>query len=109
MPESHQQSLSSSESEAEKAELLRRLQALPPGEAPIHRPTATLRIVLAMRSEAPLVLEIMKASFAEYQGVLDPPSGVDAETVSDVELAESEGGNLIAWDGANAVASARFR
>ncbi len=109
MPDRPPQIPRASDWETEMAELLQRLQTLPPGEAPIRKPSATLRIVLATAAESPLVLQIMKEAFAEYQGVLDPPSGVDAETVADVEDALTEGGNLLAWEGQNALASARFR
>ena len=109
MPDSHQQTPLLPDWEAEKAKLLRRLHALPPVETPIGNPPATLRIVLATAAESPRVLEIMQAAFAEYVGVLDPPSGVDTETIPEVERALEEGGNLLAWDGDVAVASARYR
>src|SRR5262245_39751170 len=109
MPDSHSQKSFSPEWEIERAALLTRIHTLPPAEAPLRNPSSTLRIVLATAAESPLVLQIMKASFAEYHGVLDPPSGVDTETVADVEEALNEGGNLLAWEGTNALASARFR
>ena len=109
MPDSHQQTPLHPEWEAELAALLLRLQSLPLAEYPLHKPPATLRIALASAAESPLVLQILQAAFAEYAGILDPPSGVDTETVADVESALAEGGNLLAWEGATAVASARFR
>ena len=95
--------------EPEKAALLLRLPALLPVETPIHSPAATLRIVLATPAESPLVLSITQAAFAEYEGLLDPPNTAAAETVADVHHAMTEGGNLLAWVGTDAVASARFR
>ncbi|HLK60013.1 MAG TPA: GNAT family N-acetyltransferase [Chthonomonadaceae bacterium] len=109
MSNTHAQASLSPGWEAKQAELLLRLQALPPMDAPIHKPPATLRIVQATAAESLRVLQIMQSSFAEYRGVLDPPSGVETETVADVEQALTEGGNLLAWEGVNAVASARFR
>jgi ribosomal protein S18 acetylase RimI-like enzyme len=63
----------------------------------------------ATPEEAPLVLQIMRAAFAEYAGVLNPPSGANHETLADVQKAMCEGGALLAWDGELAVGSARFR
>ncbi len=37
-----------------------------------------------------------------------PPSGADAETVADVQVAMRRGGALIAWDGTMAVGAARW-
>ncbi|MEP7294537.1 MAG: hypothetical protein ABI835_22300, partial [Chloroflexota bacterium] len=56
-----------------------------------------LRIMPALTSEASLVYEIMQASFAEYMGVLSPPSGVHTETLDDAIQAMSKGGALLAW------------
>ena len=44
-----------------------------------HQPV--IQITNATEEDAPLVYEIMQAAFAEYRGVLNPPSGVYAETV----------------------------
>ena len=46
--------------------------------------------------------------FAEYRGVLDPPSGVHDETVLDVERAIRRGGALLAWDGETLAGAARY-
>jgi ribosomal protein S18 acetylase RimI-like enzyme len=69
----------------------------------------SLEIRRATLDEAPLVLQIMQAAFAEYAGVLNPPSGANHETLADVEKAMTEGGALLACDGGAAVGSARFR
>ncbi len=50
----------------------------------------------------------MKAAYAEYVGLLEPPSGADFETVEDVAAKIKNGGALIAWIGSEAVGSARF-
>jgi ribosomal protein S18 acetylase RimI-like enzyme len=68
-----------------------------------------LQIRLATREEAPLVHQIMQAAFAEYTGVLNPPSGANRETVADVEGSMAQGGAIIAWKDQSATGSARFR
>jgi GNAT superfamily N-acetyltransferase len=69
----------------------------------------SLEIHRATLEEAPLVLHIMQAAFAEYAGVLNPPSGANHETLTDVQKAMTDGGALLAWDCDLAVGSARFR
>ncbi|MBZ0278384.1 MAG: GNAT family N-acetyltransferase [Anaerolineae bacterium] len=68
-----------------------------------------LRITLATAEDALLVHRLMCEAFAEYIGVLNPPSGANRETVEDVLDAMAQGGALIAWDGETPVGSARFR
>jgi len=67
-----------------------------------------MRITLAGPDDATLVHGIMLAAFAEYRGVLDPPSSAHAETVTDVVHALAAGGGALAWLGAEAVGSARY-
>jgi ribosomal protein S18 acetylase RimI-like enzyme len=67
-----------------------------------------IEITTATPDEAPLVYQIMQAAFAEYVGVLQPPSGVDLETVNDVVCAMREGGAVLAWMDGEAVGSARY-
>jgi len=67
----------------------------------IHITTATLE-------DAPLVYDIMQQAFAEYLGVLDPPSGAHNETLNDVIVALDQGGAILAWMGTQAVGSARY-
>ena len=67
-----------------------------------------IRVVQARPDDAALVHRIMRAAFAEYLGVLDPPSGSNDETVEDVRRAIASGGALLAWDGDVAVGSARY-
>jgi GNAT superfamily N-acetyltransferase len=50
----------------------------------------------------------MQAAFAEYRGVLQPPSGAHDEDVADVERAMADGGAVLAWDDDQPVGSARF-
>ncbi len=69
---------------------------------------ASFRITNATAEDAPLVYAIMQAAFEEYRGVLDPPSGVHAETVEAVVRAMAEGGAVLAWLGETAVGSARY-
>jgi len=67
-----------------------------------------VRLRIASADDAPLVYQIMQAAFEEYRGVLNPPSGVHAETVDDVIRAMQEGGAVLAWLGDQAVGSARY-
>jgi 8-oxo-dGTP pyrophosphatase MutT (NUDIX family)/predicted GNAT family N-acyltransferase len=67
------------------------------------------RLTLAMLDEAHIVHQIMRDAFAEYEGVLQPSSGANKETVTDVQQAMVEGGALLAWLGDIAVGAARFR
>ena len=50
----------------------------------------------AQRSEAPAILRILHAAFAEYEGVLDPPSGAHDETVDTVTQWLTRGSAVIA-------------
>jgi len=67
-----------------------------------------VQIARAQVEDAALVHRIMQEAFAEYRGVLDPPSSAHDETVHDVAQAIQRGGALLVWDGASPVASARF-
>ncbi len=69
----------------------------------------TIRIELATPEQAHLVHQCMRAAYAEYDGVLTPPSGAVGETVADVEQAMAKGGALLAWEGNEVVGSARFQ
>jgi ribosomal protein S18 acetylase RimI-like enzyme len=51
---------------------------------------------------------IMRAAFVEYQGVLPVDSGAHTETVDDVRRVMEQGGAVLAFDGDQAVGSARF-
>jgi|GEM_PF-1058182 len=93
----------------ERAELLARLQQLPPLQTQLQKSPRALRIALATADEAPLALRIMQEAFAEYEGVLNPPNGAIRETVEDVVRAMIEGGNVLVWQETTPVGSARFR
>lgn len=67
-----------------------------------------IRITNATLDDAPLVYDIMQRAFAEYFGVLEPPSGVHVETLDDVIVALDQGGAILAWIGSEAVGSARY-
>jgi GNAT superfamily N-acetyltransferase len=68
-----------------------------------------LRITHATPEQAPLVHRIMLEAFAEYMGVLDPPSGAHVETVEDVLRVMAQGGALLAWENDEAVGSLRYQ
>jgi ribosomal protein S18 acetylase RimI-like enzyme len=68
-----------------------------------------LRIELASVADAALVHRLMWEAFAEYDGVLEPPTGALAESVADVEAAIAAGGAVLVWQGKEAIASARFQ
>jgi ribosomal protein S18 acetylase RimI-like enzyme len=68
-----------------------------------------VRVTRATREDAARVHGITQAAYAEYRGVLDPPSGVDRECVADVERALDEGGAVLAWIDDTAVGAVRFQ
>jgi len=67
-----------------------------------------ISVRLAKPEEAPLVLKLMLAAFAEYDGVLQVPSGALSETVYDVLEHMAHGGAVLAFDGETPVGSGRF-
>jgi ribosomal protein S18 acetylase RimI-like enzyme len=71
--------------------------------------TANVRFTQATREDAARVHGITQGAYAEYRGVLDPPSGVDRETLVDVERALDDGGAVLAWIGDTAVGAVRFQ
>jgi ribosomal protein S18 acetylase RimI-like enzyme len=68
-----------------------------------------VRITFVEVADAALVHRLMREAFAEYDGVLEPPSGALTETVADVTAAIVAGGAVVAWRGEVAVASARYQ
>ena len=68
-----------------------------------------LTITQATAEQAALVHRIMVEAFEEYRGVLNPPSGVFAETIEDVLRVMSEGGALLAWEDGVPVGSMRYQ
>ena len=54
----------------------------------------TLR--LARLQDAQTILRLMQAAFAEYEGVLDPPSGAHDETIRTVQQKLDRGGAVLA-------------
>jgi ribosomal protein S18 acetylase RimI-like enzyme len=67
-----------------------------------------LSITHAAPEQAALVHRIMIDSYAEFLGVLNPPSGAHTETVDDVLRAMTVGGALLAWLDGEPAASARY-
>lgn len=68
----------------------------------------TIEITPAAPEDVPLVYQIMQAAFAEYIGVLVPPSSVEYETLDDARRTIAEGGAVLAHLDGNAVGSARY-
>jgi len=71
--------------------------------------TGHVRFTVATREDAARVHGITQAAYAEYRGVLDPPSGVDRETLVDAERAIDDSGAVLAWIGDTAVGAVRFQ
>ncbi|HEY1012792.1 MAG TPA: GNAT family N-acetyltransferase [Herpetosiphonaceae bacterium] len=46
--------------------------------------------------ELPEIVELIKAAFAEYEGLLDPPSSAQAKTVAATRAELADGGALVA-------------
>lgn len=67
-----------------------------------------ITITTATPEQAPIVHRMMIEAFAEYLGVLEPPSGAHRETVADVLDVMSRGGAVIAWDDGTPVGSGRW-
>lgn len=68
-----------------------------------------LRFTRATLADAPVVHRTMQAAFAEYENVLNPPSGANRETLEDVVAAMQQGGAVLVWLGDALAASARYR
>ena len=79
----------------------------PPTSPPI--PARDLRIETVGPDRAEDVFAATRAAFAEYAGVLDPPSGATTESLDDVRAGIAEGGALLAWIGDALVGTGRFR
>jgi ribosomal protein S18 acetylase RimI-like enzyme len=91
---------------------MRRFNRKPNGrQTPNGRDMAAgnVRLARATREDAARIHRIIQEAYAEYRGVLHPPSGVDRETLADVERALAERGAVLAWIGDTAVAAARFQ
>jgi ribosomal protein S18 acetylase RimI-like enzyme len=73
-----------------------------------EEPNTSVRIAPATAGDAELVRRIMQEAFAEYVGVLQPPSGAHTETVEDVLRVMALGGAVLAWLGDEAVGAARY-
>jgi predicted N-acetyltransferase YhbS len=62
----------------------------------------------ATPADAPIIHAIIQAAFAEYIGTIPVPPGALAETLPEVEAAVAAGCVFVAWDGAQAVGTARY-
>jgi predicted N-acetyltransferase YhbS len=67
---------------------------------------------LTLREATPLDAEAMyhltKAAYEEYRGFLDPPSGVEKETLKAVRSAVRDGGAIVALTDGMAVGAVRY-
>ncbi|GAB4207143.1 MAG: GNAT family N-acetyltransferase [Roseiflexaceae bacterium] len=59
-------------------------------------PLATVSLRDATEADYPAALAVMQAAFAEFDGLLDPPSGVHKETVASMRKRLGAGGLLLA-------------
>ncbi|MBZ0298147.1 MAG: GNAT family N-acetyltransferase [Anaerolineae bacterium] len=73
------------------------------------RPAEAVQVRLAAIDESPIIHRLMQEAFAEYEGVLQPGSGANRETVADVQQAMAVGGAALAWRQGIPVGAARFR
>ena len=64
---------------------------------------------IAAPNEAALVHQLIQRSFAEYRGLLEPPSSALDETVASIAAALTQGGAVLADAGAEAVGTALFQ
>jgi hypothetical protein len=83
----------------------------PNGRQPVigrEMATGHVRFTVATRKDAARVHGITQAASAESRGVLDPPSGVDRETLVEVQRARHHGGAVWAWIGDTAVSGVRL-
>ena len=69
---------------------------------------AGLTLREATLSDAEAVYQVTKAAYEEYRGFLDPPSGVDKETLEAVESALHQGGAVMALMDGIAVGAVRY-
>lgn len=67
-----------------------------------------MSVRVAASADAPLIHRIMRTAFAEYENVLEPPSGGTRESVAEVEAVLARGGGVVAWMGEEAVGAARW-
>ena len=67
------------------------------------------RIEIVGPDRAEDVLAATRAAFAEYAGVLDPPSGATTESLDEVRAGIAEGGALLAWIDGMVVGTGRWR
>ena len=69
---------------------------------------AGLTLREATPSDAEVIYHLTKAAYEEYRAFLDPPSGVDKETLEAVQSLLREGGAIVAWMGGMAVGAVRY-
>jgi ribosomal protein S18 acetylase RimI-like enzyme len=68
----------------------------------------TCEIRYATPADAPVLHSIIRAAFAEYDGVLAVPPGALGETLEEVERDIAKGTALLAYDGKQAVGTVRY-
>jgi predicted N-acetyltransferase YhbS len=83
------------------------------GQSIMRKPTATRRIIPTVvrpvqLAEVPILLAVIRAAYAEYEGRLTPPSGAHDETAESLTAKLSRGEGALAWQGESAVGSVLF-
>jgi PPOX class probable F420-dependent enzyme len=68
-----------------------------------------VRVERASSADAGAVLGSMQRAFAQYRGVLQPPSSALDETLQDVQAAMARGGAFVARERGSVVGSARYQ
>jgi len=68
-----------------------------------------LHVERASPADADAVLGSMRRAFAQYRGVLQPPSSALDEQLQDVQAAMARGGAFVAREGGSIVGSARYQ
>ncbi len=69
---------------------------------------SSIRVEPVGAERTDLVHRLTQAAFAEFQGVLEPPSGAEAETAEVVAADIADGGAAVAWIGQEAVGTVRY-
>jgi ribosomal protein S18 acetylase RimI-like enzyme len=70
--------------------------------------TVEIEIRKAAPSDAPIIHSLVQAAFAEYRGVINPPTEAENETLEAVVADVEAGVAFVAWRDGEAVGTARY-